>query len=274
MNLLGPLEVVHDGVPTPLGAARARTVLGFLLLHPNETVSVHRLTEALWPVDVPSTARKMVRNAVSALRGVLSAADGLCAGSASVVSTARAPGGQGYQLRVDPEHVDLERFSALRIAGERGLSAGDWELASRTLSRALALWRGDVLADFTDQHLDWPERQAVREEWWAALEGRITADLALGRDHEVIRELSVLLEENPEHAHLAGMFMLALYRRGRQVDALSAYRRTRSAVAARTGHEPCRELQRVHTAVLSHAPSLIEPFSGFRHHQEGGHCDC
>ncbi|GLF93269.1 AfsR/SARP family transcriptional regulator [Streptomyces yaizuensis] len=261
LRVLGPLEVLDDGRHTPLGSRRVRTVLGFLLLHPHEAVPLTSLTHALWPVGEPVTARRMVYGAVSALRSVLpSGRAGL-----SVSATGPSAEGGGYLLEVPPGSLDLLGFRHEAARGRRELAAADWASAAATLRRALDLWRGDVLADLDSACALWPEREAVREERWAALLGRLTADLALGRHHEVVRELTVVAEEQPGRVRLTALLMLALYRVGRHVDALAVYRRTREAVVLSTGREPCEELRRLQRAVLTHDRSLLAPYPLFHH---------
>ncbi|MGW1978058.1 AfsR/SARP family transcriptional regulator [Streptomyces sp. NPDC001889] len=260
LRVLGPLEVVAGGRSAPLGSRRVRTVLGFLLLHANEDVSPASLTGSLWPAEEPATAGRMVHGAVSALRDALPSGRGL---AVSAPSPGAGDGDGGYRLTVPYDRVDLLRFRREAARGRRELAHGEWASAATTLRRALGLWRGDVLADLGAECAWWPEPEAVREERWAALYGRVTADLALGRNHEVVRELTVAAEEQPRRARLTGPLMLALYRVGRHVDATRVYRRSRDALVRSGGGEPCPELRGLQRAVLRHDPALLGPYLPF-----------
>ncbi|MFJ8229704.1 BTAD domain-containing putative transcriptional regulator [Streptomyces sp. NPDC094448] len=254
LNLLGPLEVLHRGRRPPLGSRRVRTVLGYLLLRSNEAVSADELTAALWPEDAPLTAPRMVSGAVSALHSALPAVR-----AGVPLPPARRGDRGGWLIEAAPHEVDLLRFRRRAARGERQLADRDWPGAARTLRRALDLWRGDVLADLAPECAHWPESDAVREERWAARLAAVTADLALGRDHDVVRELMVHAEEQPLRPRLTALLMVALYRVGRQVDALDVYHRAREAGAHRTGHRPGRELRLLQQAVLTHDPALLGP---------------
>ncbi|WP_186767907.1 AfsR/SARP family transcriptional regulator [Streptomyces qinzhouensis] len=263
LNLLGPLEVLRYGDPRPLGSRRVRTVLGFLLLHSNEAVSTDELTDALWPVEAPLTARRMVWSAVSALHSALPEVRTGVPLPAVRTGYPAGPGG-GCLLEAAPHQVDLLRFRQQAARGERELAARNWAAASATLRRALDLWRGDVLADLAPESAHWPESEAVREERWAARLAAVTADLALGRNHDVVRELTVVAERRPLPARPAGLLMIALYRVGRQVDALDVCHRAREAMGRATGSEDGRELRLLQHAVLTHDPALFDPGPPFR----------
>ena len=259
-HLLGSLEVLDDDMPVPLGGVKQRAALGFLLLHANRVVATSKLLQALWPRDAPPTARKMLQNAVSGLRGVLTP-HGAAEGSALLLT--HAP---GYLLRVDQNSLDLSHFQRLADQGRGELSAGDWPAAAKVLRRALSLWRGPVLADLAETGVNWPELTAAKDWRLAAQEDCFEAELACGRHYEVLGELESLLEVEPYRERLNGQLMLALYRCGRQVDALSVYRRTRAALVEELGLEPGRELQELERAILDHAPVLDLPPSVQRRH--------
>lgn len=260
-HLLGSLEVLDDDMPVPLGGVKQRAALGFLLLHANRVVATSKLLQALWPRDVPPTARKMLQNAVSGLRGVLTPHGGSPEGSALLLT--HAP---GYLLRVDQNSLDLSRFQQLTEQGRGELSAGNWPAAAKVLRKALSLWRGPVLADLAETGVNWPELTAIRDWRLATQEDCFEAELACGRHYEVIGELESLIEVEPYRERLNGQLMLALYRCGRQVDALSVYRRTRTALVEELGLEPGRELQELERAILDHAPALDLPPSVQRRH--------
>ncbi|MGW4208859.1 BTAD domain-containing putative transcriptional regulator [Lentzea sp. NPDC004789] len=260
-HLLGSLEVLDDDLPVPLGGVKQRAALGFLLLHANRVVATSKLLQALWPRDVPPTARKMLQNAVSGLRGVLTPHGSSSEGSALLLT--HAP---GYLLRVDPDSLDLSRFQQLTEQGRGELSAGNFSAAAKVLRKALGLWRGPVLADLAETGINWPELTAIKDWRLATQEDCFEAELACGRHYEIIGELESLIEAEPYRERLGGQLMLALYRCGRQVDALSVYRRTRSALVEELGLEPGRELQELERAILDHAPALDLPASVQRRH--------
>ncbi|GAA1959246.1 BTAD domain-containing putative transcriptional regulator [Amycolatopsis minnesotensis] len=254
-QLLGPLELVDHGRPLSLSGIKQRATLGFLLLHVNSVVATSQLLKALWPDGMPPTGRKMLQNAVSGLRGILSAGGD---GPDSPVLLTHAP---GYLLRVDPEQVDLSRFHHLVNSGRADLAAGSWQQAARTLREALALWRGPVLADLVEHGVDWPELAAVRNTRLTALEDCVEAEFAAGRHGEVINELETWVEVEPLRERLCGQLMRALYHCGRQVDALGVYRRTRTRLIDELGLDPGRELQDLERAILNQEPLLPLPQS-------------
>ncbi|WP_439660987.1 BTAD domain-containing putative transcriptional regulator [Lentzea sp. HUAS TT2] len=260
-HLLGSLEVLDDDLPVPLGGVKQRAALGFLLLHANRVVATSKLLQALWSRDVPPTARKMLQNAVSGLRGVLTPHGSTPEGSALLLT--HAP---GYLLRVDQNSLDLSRFQQLTEQGRGELSAGNWPAAAKVLRKALSLWRGPVLADLAETGINWPELTAIKDCRLATQEDCFEAEIACGRHYEIIGELESLIEVEPYRERLGGQLMLALYRCGRQVDALSVYRRTRAALVEELGLEPGRELQELERAILDHAPALDLPPSVQRRH--------
>ncbi|ACU37101.1 AAA family ATPase [Actinosynnema pretiosum subsp. pretiosum] len=244
-QLLGPLEVVDRSRPVALGGTKQRAALGYLLLHPNSVVPTSSLLKALWPKDMPPTGRKMLQNAVAALRGVLTAAGDSPGAPALLTHT------PGYLLRVDPEDVDLSRFRRLVHAGRADLTAGSWQRAARTLRDAIGLWRGPLLADLVEQGVDWPELAAVRNTRLAALEDCVEAEFASGRYGEMIYELERWVEAEPLRERLCGQLMRALYHCGRQADALGVYRRTRARLVDELGLDPGRELRELERAILN-----------------------
>ncbi|MCX2953679.1 BTAD domain-containing putative transcriptional regulator [Lentzea sp. NEAU-D7] len=260
-HLLGSLEVLDGELPVPLGGVKQRAALGFLLLQANRVVATSKLLHALWPRDVPPTARKMLQNAVSGLRGVLASPGGNPEGGPMLLT--HAP---GYLLRVDPNSLDLSRFQQLAEQGRAELAAGNWPAAAKVLRGALGLWRGPVLADLAETGINWPELTAIKDWKLAVQEDCFEAELACGRHGEIIGELESLIELEPYRERLGGQLMLALYRCGRQVDALSVYRRTRAALVAELGLEPGRELQELERAILDHTPTLDLPSSVQRRH--------
>jgi DNA-binding SARP family transcriptional activator len=247
VRLLGPFEVVIGGAPLPLGSPQQRAVLAVLALRPGEVVATDALVEALWPRGAPATAVPVVRTYVSRLRQVLAAA-GVEGGL-----VARPP---GYVLAVDPGLVDARCFEQLVGRGRDELAAGRAEAAAATFRRALDLWRGDVLADLAWLEPVHAAAEPLRELRLTALEGRIDADLALGRHAEVVPELGALTGEHPFRERLWAQLMVALYRAGRQTEALAAYRQVRAAMVEQFGIEPGPELRDLERRVLCHATDL------------------
>ncbi|MFF2043738.1 BTAD domain-containing putative transcriptional regulator [Kitasatospora sp. NPDC058170] len=252
-RLLGPLEVVHDGRLLPLGGVIQRTTLGFLLLHANRVVSTTQLLKAMWPQEAPPTARKMLQNAVSGLRGLLARAR-VDPRAAELVS--RAP---GYMLRIDTSRIDLAHFQSLVQEGRARLVAGSPGDAARLLREALDCWRGPVLEDLAETGIDWPELAALRNSRMAALEDFFEAELEGGRHHEVMAELEAEVALAAPRERMCHLLMLALYRCGRHVEALGVYRRLRPRLLEEFGLEPGRELQDLYRAILRHDPSLDLP---------------
>jgi YVTN family beta-propeller protein len=248
LRLLGPIEATVDGRPIVLGTTKQRSVLAMLALRANHTVSVDRLAEGLWGEHPPDSAPKMVQLYVSHLRKVL-AGDG-----AEIVTR-----GRGYELRVVPDAVDTERFEQLVAAAARGGPNG----AAR---EALALWRGDALADLAGEPFAAAEIRRLKELRLRATELAVDADLDAGRHAELIGELEALVAAHPLQERLHAQRMVALYRSGRQAEALEAYRSARRILVEEIGVEPNAELRRLQDAVLRQDRSLdlpaVEPQPG------------
>ena len=225
----------------PLGGPRQRAVLALLLLEANRVVSLDRLAEDLWAGDPPEGWVTTVQIYVSHLRQALE--PGRARGAAGEVLVTR---GRGYLLRVGRERLDAARFQDGFTAGRAALEAGRYEQAAGTLRQALGVWRGGVLADLADYAFTRPEAARLEELRLAAVEARIDADLALGRHDALTAELDQLATEHPMRERLHGQLMLALYRCGRQGDALAAYRRVRDLLAGELGIDPGEPLQRLH----------------------------
>ena len=239
IRVLGHLDASVEDRPLALGGAKQRAVLAMLVLDANRTVSAERLIEGLWGEEVPTSAPKMLQNYVWRLRGVL-AADG---GAAQIVTH-----GRGYELRVDPELVDVRRLE--RLVSEAGRNGGG---AAR---EAVALFRGDPLADLADLPFAAAEIRRLEELRLTAVELALKADLAAGRHQEAIGEIEALLAQNPLRERLHALRMLALYRCGRQAEALEAYRHARSTLVGEIGVEPGPDLRRLHEAILRQDASL------------------
>jgi DNA-binding SARP family transcriptional activator/ABC-type branched-subunit amino acid transport system substrate-binding protein/DNA-binding beta-propeller fold protein YncE len=242
-RILGPLEVVERDAPLPLGGAKQRAVLAILLLHRGEAISSERLINELWGERPPATAAKTLQGYVFHLRRALG--DGL-------LHTRRA----GYELELAPGQLDADEFERLAAEGRAALSDGDPTAAAGCLRTALALWRGPPLADFAYESFAQAEIARLQEARLAALEDRIDADLALGRQEQLVGELDALVREHPLRERLRGQLMLALYRSGRQVESLAVYRDARETLVHELGLEPGRSLQELEQAILSQDPQL------------------
>ena len=243
VRLLGPIEAERDGVPATLGGPKPRALLAVLALEPGRVVSVDKLVEALWPGDPPETAAHAVQVYVSQLRKALG----------PVIAT-RAP---GYELELAPERVDLHRFARLTQDGRAALEGGDPVTAEGALREALALWRGPALADFLYEPFAQTEIARLEELRTVTLEERIEADLALGRHAELVSELEALVAAQPLRERPRAQLMLALYRSGRQADALAAYRTARGTLVDELGIDPGPELRELEAAILRQDESLL-----------------
>jgi DNA-binding SARP family transcriptional activator len=240
-GLLGPLEVRGDEEPLRLPARKQRALLALLLLHANRVVGRERLIDQLWGEDPPETAVKALQVYVSQLRKLL---------PAGMLMT-RPP---GYVLEVEPEAVDLLRFERL-VAEARECEPAR---ASVLLREALGLWRGPPLAEFGEEPFARVEATRLEDLRLAALEERIEADLSLGRHAELVSELEALVAEEPHRERLRGQLMLALYRSGRQAQALEAYRAARAALAE-LGLEPSAPLRQLEKQILTQDAALERP---------------
>jgi WD40 repeat protein/DNA-binding SARP family transcriptional activator/energy-coupling factor transporter ATP-binding protein EcfA2 len=246
-RILGPLEVRTERGGVALGGIKPRTALAVLLLHANEPVSAERLALALWGEEAPQGAVKTVQVHVSRLRKAL--------GDPDVVETTPA----GYRLRVRPEELDADRFTRLVEEGRGALVAGDPARAGAILRTALSLWRGPALDDLAFEPFAQVEIARLEEQRLAALEARVEADLAVGRHAELVEELQRLVAASPTREGLTGQLMLALYRCGRQAEALEAYASARRVLVDEIGVEPGPELRRLQEAILRHDASLEQP---------------
>jgi DNA-binding SARP family transcriptional activator len=241
-RLLGPLEMAARGAPIALGPAGQRALLARLLLDANRTVAVDRLVDDLWGEDVPRTAVKMIHIYVSKLRKLLPAG----------LLVTRPP---GYAVTIPPAALDLVRFERLRERGRTALARGCAAEAAGRLREALALWRGPALAEF-DEPFAAIESGRVEEMRLACLEDRIDADLALGRHTLLVGELDALVAHQPLRERLRGQLMLALYRSGRQAQALAAYRQLRQTLTVELGIEPSPKLRELEQRMLQQDPNL------------------
>jgi DNA-binding SARP family transcriptional activator len=244
-RILGPLEVVDDGRPVALDRRLSRALLAYLLLHANEPVSSERLVDELWGEKPPKTAVASLQNYVSRLRRSI------------------GPGrlrleAAGYVLRVDPERFDLARFDRL-VAEAQTASTND---RAQLLRAAIALWRGEPLEDLAFEEFAQREIAHLTERLLTAVESRIDADLELGGGAELVEELEGLVAAHPLRERMRGQLMVALYRAGRQADALAAYRDARQTLQDELGLDPSDELRALERRILEHDPALVTASAG------------
>src|SRR4051794_11674796 len=242
-RVLGPLVAMREGRPLAMGGRSTTVLLCLFLLRPNEVVPTDRLVEDLWHGEAPARSQKVLQVYISRLRKVLGAA----------VLETRAP---GYRLLVADGELDVWGFERLVTDGRRALGNGEPARAESALRRALALWRGPAFADVMDEPFARVEVARLEEQRLAAVEARVEADLALGRHADVVGELEALSRQHGARERLSAQFILALYRSGRQADALDVYHRTRRRLDDELGLVPGPELTSLETAILSHDPRL------------------
>jgi DNA-binding SARP family transcriptional activator/class 3 adenylate cyclase len=238
-RLLGPIEVNGDNAPLSLGGRMPKAVLAVLLLHAGQALSVDRLVEVLWGDDPPKTAATSLQNFVAQLRKALGAD----------VLVRQAP---GYLLRVEPDELDVNRFA--RLVSEASSAAPAERIP--ILHEALGLWRGTPLADFTYEAFAQHEIRRLEDLRLSAIELRIDAELELGRLTEVVGELESLIAKNPLRERLRELLMLALYRSGRQAEALDVYQAVRRLLLEELGLEPGPQLQELQKAIIRQDAAL------------------
>jgi predicted ATPase len=236
-RILGPLEVLRGGRPLVLGPRKQRTLLALLLLNANRVVSTDRLIQELWAGRPPEGATKTLRSYVSRLRRIV--------GDGVVLN--KPP---GYTLALEPGQLDAHSFESLLGEGREAFARDDAAEAAASLRAALALWRGAALADLADEPFAQIEASRLEELRVEAIEERIEADLACGRHGELIAELEALVGEQPLRERLWAQLMRALYRSGRQADALAAYREARTLLAEGFGLEAGQELRELEQKIL------------------------
>ena len=243
--ILGPLEVTDDGRRLALGGPKQRAVLAHLILRANHVVRADRLIDGLWGEEPPESARNTLQTYVYRLRKVLG--DGRIAGRDG-----------GYVLAAVPDEIDAERFEALVKRGKAQVAA-DPAAAAATLSDALSLWRADALADVSEEPSLRGEAARLEELRLSATEHRVAAEIAMGGHSTVVPQLESLTARYPLRERMWANLMLALFRSGRQAEALSAFERARQVLADELGADPSPELQRLHERILQRAPELGAP---------------
>jgi DNA-binding SARP family transcriptional activator len=249
-RVLGPFEFEVTGRVVEVGGLRLRALLALLVANAGRVVSVAALVDGLWGSDPPADADRTVRTYVSLLRKAL-----LPAPAAALIVTRRP----GYVLRLEPDAVDASRFERLAAAGRGALAAGQPAVAADRLAAGLGLWRGEAYDEFAGYAALRAEAARLEQLRLAALVDRIEADLAVGVGGRLVAELEMLTARHPGHERLWGQLMTALYRAGRQTDALAAYRRAREAIIAESGVEPTPALTGIHRQVLAQDPRLLAP---------------
>ena len=260
-RILGPLEVRDGDRPVALGGEKQRALLAVLLLHADEVVSADRLIDELWGERAPPGAANTLHAHVSRLRKALDT-NGVALPEANGEPTGASSGGvlltrgHGYLLRVQPGELDLDRFQAFIEAGREALTKGEPQRAADTLRSGLALWRGPPLADFAYESFAQAPIAQLEELRLGAVEDRVEADLALGRHHQLVGELTALVAKDPLRERLRMQLMLALYRCDRQAEALAVYRQTSELFREELGLEPSPSLQRLERSILEHDASL------------------
>ena len=247
VRILGPLEVEDEKAPVALGGQRQRALLAVLVLARGSVVSSDRLIDGLWEEEAPATARNVVQGHVSQLRKAF--------GGNGRLETR----GHGYVLHLEQGELDVDQFEELFADGRRLLTEDDPAAASGALLEALALWRGPALADFAYEPFASAEAARLEDRRLACLEERIEADLALGRQVDLVPELEGLVRDHPLRERFRGQLMLALYRAGRQAEALDAYQDARRALVDELGIEPGPALQELERQILNQDPGLAPP---------------
>jgi SARP family transcriptional regulator, regulator of embCAB operon len=257
IKVLGPLEVSVAGnsiVPT---ASKPSQMLAMLALNAGHVVTVNALTEELWECQPPPSGVQTLQTYVVKLRKKLQDAltDSAGVSAKDILNTRRA----GYLLDVEPDDVDAVRYERLSAVGRRAVNDGDHLKASETLAEALNLWRGPALADITTGPVLSIEAMRLEENRLGDLYLRMESDLCLGRHHQLLGELATLCAKHPLMENFCAQHMVALYRSGRQCQALEAYRRLRTTMVDELGVEPSPRMRRLHAAILDGTTSVEGP---------------
>jgi DNA-binding SARP family transcriptional activator len=251
-GVLGPLEVTDGRRRVWIPSAKQRMLLAALLLRAGELVTLDQLAEAIWGDALPDDPRKVVQTYISRLRHLL--------GDAGPIHSQP----EGYVLTVARDEVDLGRFEMLLEQARETADSGDRHREAALLREALGLWRGEPLADMSSAALHREVVARLAEQRLEALHRRIDAELALGRHAELVAELRALTERHPLREQVWAQLMTALYRCGRQADALAAYQRVRRLLAEELGMDPGPELRALHQAILTGDPALMVPVTSAR----------
>jgi DNA-binding SARP family transcriptional activator len=249
-EVLGPLTAWRDGVSVDLGPAQQRVVLALLLLHANQHVGRQQIINAVWGAAPPTHAVNLVQRHMSGLRRVLEPGRPARSSSDRLTWTEG-----GYLCTVPPDELDLIRFDEHVSTARAARAAGDLARASGELHAALRMWRGPICQGLFSPDLD-AQRERLAERHISTLEDRIELDVELGEDSEVIPELRALVADHPLRERLRGLLMSALYRSGRQAEALAAYQDARRYLLEEVGVAPGAPLQRLQQRILAADPTL------------------
>jgi len=255
-RILGPLEVLVNGTPIPLGGGKQRTLLAHLLCEPNRVQSISHLVGAIWDEDPDDPARSKLQVHISNLRKALAPATAVL-GSDPIVT--QAP---GYKVQVTNDQLDLLAFEGHTRSARKNLESKDFIRASFRYGEALGLWRGEPLSDLTDDSFVRPIIARLQGARTEALVGRMEADLALGRHKDLVGELAGLVAANPLDERVLGLLMIALYRSGRQAESLSTFTIYRRRLADELGLDPGQTLCDLETKILAQDPDLEAPQPG------------
>ena len=253
-RVLGPLQVERDGRLLPLGGFKQRGVLALLLLDRNRVVSRDQMVDVLWGERPPASAANSIQIYVSKLRRLLG--DGDAADGTAIVTEP-----PGYRLRVPPGELDADRFERLITAGSEALGAGKADRAEKTFAHALTLWHGPPFADFTGEPFAQAEIARLEQLRLRALEEQVEAQTSLGRHAAVLAQLPTLVDQHPLEERLRAQLMVALYRSGRQADALAVYQDFRRLLADELGLDPSPKLREIERQILRHDDALLAPAS-------------
>lgn len=261
INVLGPLEVYVGGMSIVPTARKPSQLLAILALNAGRVVTVNTLIDEIWANQPPRSETTTLHTYILKLRRNLDAAlseNGRLTAK-DILITRRS----GYLLDVEPTAVDAIRYEQLSAAGRQAVNDGDHERASRVLAEALRLWRGPALADLPIGPQLAIEALRLDENRLGDLHLRIEADLKLGRHHQLLGELATLCVRHPMLENFCVQYMIALYRSGRQSEALSAFRRLRAEMVDRLGVEPSPRVRQLHNAILTGQPSVEDPNTMF-----------
>ncbi len=258
IGILGPLEVHRGPTLCALGGRQQRSVLALLVLAAGRVVSLDRIADALWGDDLPTSYVTTIQTYVFRLRLILEPLRTRGDAARILVSTP----GSGYRLDLPPDAVDAVRFETAVTRGRAALEAGDAAVAAETLGTALGLWRGDVLSDLGELEPVVPVAQRLGEMRTAAIEAWATAELALGHHETLAPQLASFEAAHPLRERLTALRMVALYRSGRQGDALTVYREVSHRLAEELGVRPGEELRSLHERVLQQDQELARSPAG------------
>jgi DNA-binding SARP family transcriptional activator len=263
IKVLGPLEVAVDGVSIVPTASKPSQLLAMLALNAGHVVTLASLTEEIWGYQPPRSGVPTLHTYILKLRRKLqhALADEGTLTSKDILITRRS----GYLLDVEPGDVDAVRYERLSAAGRRAVNEGDQERASRTLGEALRLWRGPALADVPTGPQLAIEAMRLEENRLGDLHLRIEADLRLGRHHQLLGELATVCARHPMLENFCAQHMVALYRSGRQSQALEAYLRLRTSMVEQLGVEPSMRVRQLHHGILTGQTGIDDPNFVFNH---------